>query len=96
MPNHVHVVMVPRQEDGLHRSLAETHRRYTCHINFRENWKGYLWQGRFSSFPMDEAIYIPQFVKLNLIPLEQGCVLARICGNGRVHRPTLKKRTMSW
>ena len=55
MPNHVHIVMVPHAADGLHRSLAETHRRYTCHINLRENWKGYLWQGRFSSFPMDEA-----------------------------------------
>jgi putative transposase len=24
-------------------------------INFREGWRGYLWQGRFSSFVMDEA-----------------------------------------
>jgi putative transposase len=23
-------------------------------INFRENWKGHLWQGRFKSYPMDE------------------------------------------
>ena len=55
MPNHVHIVMVPRHQDGLHRSLAEAHRRYTRHVNFHENWKGYLWQGRFSSFPMDET-----------------------------------------
>jgi len=49
MPDHVHVVMVPRQSDGLHRSLAGAHRRYTRHINFREGWRGYLWQGRFAS-----------------------------------------------
>jgi hypothetical protein len=24
-------------------------------INFREGWRDYLWQGRFSSFIMDEA-----------------------------------------
>ena len=24
------------------------------HVNFREGWRGYLWQGRFFSFPMDE------------------------------------------
>lgn len=24
-------------------------------INFREGWRGYLWQGRFSSFVMDES-----------------------------------------
>lgn len=67
MPNHVHLVMVPRAENSLHRSLAETHRRYTCHINLRENWKGYLWQGRFSSFPMDEAYLYNavRYVELN-------------------------------
>ena len=29
-------------------------RRYTRRINFREKWRGYLWQGRFASFVMDE------------------------------------------
>jgi putative transposase len=24
-------------------------------INFREGWRGYLWQGRFASFPMDDV-----------------------------------------
>ena len=23
-------------------------------INFRENWRGYLWQGRFISYPLSE------------------------------------------
>jgi len=40
MPNHVHLVMVPANEDGLRASLGETHRRYTRHINFREGWRG--------------------------------------------------------
>ena len=67
MPNHVHLVMVPKTEDGLHLSLAETHRRYTLFINRREDWRGYLWQGRFASFPMDE-IYLysaARYVELN-------------------------------
>ncbi len=54
MPNHVHLVLVPEQAAGLARSIGEVHRRYTRRINFRENWRGYLWQGRFSSFVMDE------------------------------------------
>jgi len=37
MPNHVHLVMVPTTEDGFRASLSETHRRYTRHINFRQN-----------------------------------------------------------
>ncbi len=36
MPNHVHLAMVPRHEDGLREALGETHHRYTRHINFRE------------------------------------------------------------
>lgn len=47
--------------------IGEAHRRYTRHINFREKWRGHLWQGRFSSFPMDEAhLYLAaRYVELN-------------------------------
>jgi putative transposase len=54
MPNHVHLVMVPSTEDGLRSALGEAHRRYTRRVNFREGWRGHLWQERFHSFPMDE------------------------------------------
>jgi REP element-mobilizing transposase RayT len=55
MPNHVHLVVVPMTADGLCRSLGEAHRRHTRRINFRENWRGHLWQGRFALYVMDEA-----------------------------------------
>src|ERR1039457_4648143 len=54
MPNHVHLIAVPEFEDGLRRGIGEAHRRYSRMINFSENWRGHLWQGRFASFPMDE------------------------------------------
>jgi putative transposase len=54
MPNHVHLILVPTDEDGLRAALAEAHRRYSRRINEREGWRGYLWQGRFASFPMDD------------------------------------------
>ncbi|MGN6496207.1 MAG: transposase [Tsuneonella sp.] len=54
MDNHVHLILVPQSADGLRATLAEAHRRYTRHINFREGWRGYLFQGRFASYPMDE------------------------------------------
>ena len=54
MPNHVHLILVPPDEDGLRAALGEAHRRYTRRVNFREGWRGYLWQGRFASFAMDE------------------------------------------
>src|SRR5512140_2761581 len=54
MPNHVHLIVVPKSEDGLRRALGEAHRRYTRRVNHREGWRGHLWQGRFASFVMDE------------------------------------------
>ncbi|TFI57559.1 transposase [Sphingomonas parva] len=55
MDNHVHLVLVPATADGLRGALAEAHRRYTSHVNAREGWRGYLFQGRFASYPMDDA-----------------------------------------
>ena len=55
MPNHVHLILVPADPDGLRRTLADVHRRYTSHINLRHGWTGHLWQGRFGSVAMDAA-----------------------------------------
>ncbi|MCR4408762.1 MAG: transposase [Candidatus Saccharicenans sp.] len=55
MDNHIHLIAVPERLDSLARAMAETHRKYTYMINIRNNWKGFLFQGRYSSFPMDEA-----------------------------------------
>ena len=54
MPNHVHLIVVPPSEDALCRAIGEAHRRYTRMVNFREGWRGHLWQGRFASFVMDD------------------------------------------
>jgi len=74
MPNHVHLVMVPETEDGLRAALGETHRRYTRHINFREGWRGHLWQERFHSFLMDES-YLLSTVRY----VERNPVVANLC-----------------
>jgi len=54
MPDHVHLVLVPSEKAALACAIGEAHRRYTRSINFHKDWRGYLWQGRFASFPMDE------------------------------------------
>ena len=54
MPNHVHIVAVPSDEDGLRRTFRYVHRHYTGYINARMRVTGHLWQGRFSSVAMDE------------------------------------------
>lgn len=55
MTNHIHLIAVPKSEEALARGIGEAHRRYTRAINQREGWTGYLWQGRFASYAMDEA-----------------------------------------
>lgn len=55
MDNHVHLILVPQNEDGLRGTLSEAHRRYTRMVNFREGWRGHLFQGRFASYPMDDG-----------------------------------------
>ncbi len=67
MPNHVHLILVPQDEDGLRRALGEAHRRYTRRVNFREGWRGHLWQERFHSFAMDEdhLLAAARYVELN-------------------------------
>lgn len=67
MPNHVHIIVVPRDEDGLRRTFGDLHRRYTGYINARMRTKGHLWQGRFSSVAMDEAHVVAalRYVALN-------------------------------
>jgi putative transposase len=67
MPNHVHLILTPSSEDGLRAALAEAHRRYSRRINAAHGWTGYLWQGRFASYPMDDTHLMSaiRYVELN-------------------------------
>lgn len=54
LPNQIHLLLLPKDSQSLSRAIGETHRRYTNHINARENWSGHLFQNRFFSYAMDE------------------------------------------
>jgi len=79
MPNHVHLILAPGDTDGLRAALGEAHRRYSRHVNFREGWRGYLWQGRFASVAMDEPhlMACARYVEMN--PVRAG--LAAMAGD---------------
>lgn len=55
MPNHVHMILVPGDEDGLRRALAIVHRRYAGAVHARRKETGHFWQGRFGAVAMDTA-----------------------------------------
>jgi putative transposase len=76
MPNHVHLIAVPETEDGLRRAIGEAHRRYTRRVNFRQRWRGHLWQGRFASFVMDESYLLAAARYVELNPVRAGLVVA--------------------
>ncbi len=74
MDNHVHLIVVPQTQEGLALAIGETHRRYTCIINSRQGWRGYLWQGRFNSFPMDSAYLYAAVRYVERNPVRAGVV----------------------
>ena len=67
MPNHVHMIAIPETSESLKLAIGEAHRRYSRMINFREGWKGHLWQGRFASYVMDENYLLAcaRYIELN-------------------------------
>jgi putative transposase len=69
MPNHVHIVAVPRDEDALGRTFRHVHRHYTGYVNARMRVTGHLWQGRFSSVAMDEVHLFAAFRYVALNPV---------------------------
>jgi len=74
MPNHVHLVAVPPSREALAHAVGEAHRRYSRMINFREGWRGHLWQGRFSSTVMDEPHLLAAVRYVELNPVRAGLV----------------------
>lgn len=74
MDNHVHLILVPKHADGLRAMLGEAHRRYTRHVNFREGWRGHLFQARFASYPMDDSHLMAAVRYVELNPVAAGMV----------------------
>lgn len=74
MPNHVHLILVPRGADGLARAVGETHRRYTSFVNARARQTGHLFQARFASVVLDENHLLAALRYVTLNPVRAGLV----------------------
>ena len=61
------MIAVPEAEGSLARAFSDAHVRYTRMVNFRNAWRGHLWQGRFGSSPMDarHAVAALRYVERN-------------------------------
>jgi putative transposase len=76
MENHVHMIAVPGAKDSFARAIGEVHRKYTGVINTREDWKGYLWQGRFITYPLSESHLFAAVRYVERNPVRAGLVAA--------------------
>ncbi len=67
MPNHVHLILVPKDELGLRKVLSATHRAYAGTLNARRKKSGHFWQGRFGCVALDgaHAVAALRYVLLN-------------------------------
>ncbi|MCP3875399.1 MAG: transposase [Desulfobacteraceae bacterium] len=74
MTNHIHLLTVPEKEDSLAKAVGEAHRRYTRMINFRENVRGFLFQGRFSLC----TVFTGEYLLSSIRYIEQNPTKAKI------------------
>ena len=77
MPNHVHFVAVPQNEQGLAKLFGVVNHRYARRINSLRDWRGHLWQERFHSCVMDDAHLLMAVRYIELNPVRAGiCIRA--------------------
>lgn len=72
MPNHIHAIVVPRNEAGLSGFFAALHRRYARRTNSRQEWRGHLWQERFYSVVMEETHTLSAMRYVEMNPVRAG------------------------
>ncbi|HCC48361.1 MAG TPA: transposase [Elusimicrobia bacterium] len=74
MPNHVHFVAVPGNEESLSRVFSIAHMRYAQYMNWKRGVKGHFWQGRFYSCILDgrHLLAAARYVERN--PVRAGMV----------------------
>jgi putative transposase len=67
MPNHVHLILQPRDAEGVSKAMSSVHRAYAGIINGRRKKSGHFWQGRFGCVAMDgdHALNALRYVLLN-------------------------------
>ena len=68
MLNHIHMILVPKNIDGLSKMLKLVAGRYTRYINKNYERTGTLWEGRFKSSPIETERYLfgcTRYIEIN-------------------------------
>ena len=75
MPNHVHLVVVPSNTDGMMRGLQAVHSQYAQRVNRIRQLKGHLWQGRYYASALDSNHFLNAVRYVERNPVEAGLVV---------------------
>lgn len=72
MPDHVHLIAIPKEKNSLSSCLRAAHGRYTRYINHRTCSRGQFWQGRYSSHLLDEQYLVAcaRYIEINPVKRE--------------------------
>jgi putative transposase len=74
MPNHVHFLAIPGNENSLARVFNTAHMRYAQWLNRRRRTKGHLWQGRFYSCVLGGSHFLSAARYIERNPVRAGFV----------------------
>jgi putative transposase len=72
MPDHVHLIAIPRKDGSLARCLRAAHGRYIRYFNRRTGSRGQFWQGRYASHLLDEQYLTAcaRYIEINPVKRE--------------------------
>ncbi len=75
MSNHVHLIAIPESSNSLSAAMGNAHRAYSVTFNKRHDTKGFLFQGRFYSTPMDQTHFYAAVRYVLRNPVRAGLVV---------------------
>jgi len=72
MPNHYHLILSPRLENGITIFMRKLNMGYAKYFNQKYNRSGTLFEGRYKSIPIEKEshfIHLPYYIHLNPLDL---------------------------
>ena len=72
MPDHVHLIAIPKEQNSLSKCLRVAHGRYSKYINRRTGCTGQFWQGCYSSHFLDQHYLLTcaRYIEINALKRE--------------------------
>ena len=72
MPNHVHLLLTPQNEEALAKTMQSLGRRYAQYFNQQHHRSGTIWEGRYRSSLIDPDYFLRCMRYVELNPVRAG------------------------